>query len=94
VLYMRQEDAGSALVNKVRAYHLQDVRGLDTVDAERRAGFKADHRDYGVGAQILYDLGRPPAPAPDEQPGQVPGPSRATASTSSSGSPLEILPTP
>ncbi|HRZ77211.1 MAG TPA: GTP cyclohydrolase II, partial [Bacteroidales bacterium] len=56
ILYMNQEGRGIGLLNKLKAYHLQEL-GLDTIEANERLGFKADERDYGIGAQMIRELG-------------------------------------
>ena len=70
LLYLRQEGRGIGLVHKIMAYQLQD-QGQDTVEANESLGFKADQRDYGIGAQILVELGLHRITPAHEQPAQV-----------------------
>ncbi len=57
ILYLRQEGRGIGLINKLKAYELQRLKGMDTVEANIELGFKDDMRDYGIGAQMLVDIG-------------------------------------
>ena len=82
---MQQEGRGIGLLNKMKAYHLQD-EGLDTVEANQRLGLAPDLRDYGIGAQILKELGLRPHTLHDQQPHEGRR-RRASGSRSSSGCP-------
>src|SRR3712207_7499162 len=73
VVYMQQEGRGIGLLNKMKAYHLQDEEGLDTVEANQRLGLAPDLRDYGIGAQILKELGLRRVPPFSDNPSEVVG---------------------
>ncbi|KJJ85094.1 riboflavin biosynthesis protein RibBA [Candidatus Omnitrophus magneticus] len=91
ILYLSQEGRGIGLLNKIKAYELQD-KGLDTVDANEKLGFNADIRDYGIGAQILSDLGLKKIDVLTNNPRKVVG-LRGYGLHVSKRVPLEIAPT-
>ena len=90
VVYLNQEGRGIGLMEKIRAYKLQE-EGLDTVEANLHLGHQADERDYGVGAQILQQLGIQQMRLLSNTPSSASA-SKATASKTSRRFPLEIQP--
>ncbi len=88
LVYLMQEGRGIGLINKLKAYNLQDD-GFDTVEANEELGFKADLRDYGIGAQILQDLGVRKMRLMTNNPKKVVG-LEATGLKSWSGCPLKL----